>query len=251
MILNTDAGGTHKGSSVIPLFSNVSRPYLSLADLARFYWLHWTKPIDREGNSRETVAPADERKEGDEKKWRRWWLLTQFSALLLVSVWKSVRNLDGDVDSPCWGLWSVSLCQGVENHHLCLRCTRTLSSFWSQVSQWGKAATHLTTEPESLSTAPDLTSPFDYSALTWSWGHQRKEGEITCSCANLGLHLLGLGLLYPAATHVQSPWSSYAILCSPRCVIPYRFCPCCSDCQCEVQMWNLEAEVSLCGLFPV
>lgn len=69
--------------------------------------------------------------------------------------------------------------------------------------------------------------PFDYSALTWSWGHQRKEGEITCSCSNLGFHLMGLRLplfspaklirslvlilLYSVALSVLSPTASVSV----------------------------------------
>lgn len=69
--------------------------------------------------------------------------------------------------------------------------------------------------------------PFDYSVLTWSWGHQRKEGEITCSCSNLGFHLMGLRLplfspaklirslvlilLYSVALSVLSPTASVSV----------------------------------------
>lgn len=119
MILNTDAGVTHKGSChIFPVFPMGVSVWV-IQHTIGLYWLHWTRRIDRDGNLCETVAPADERKEVDEQKWRQWRLLTQSSALTtfaLLSDWKSanVRNVDLDLDSPYWGLWSVSSCQGVE-----------------------------------------------------------------------------------------------------------------------------------------
>lgn len=251
MILNTDAGVTHKGNCFC-----FSCPYVSLADLAHD-WSLLVRLNKADWSRRKLLwnGGAGRREEGGRR-----------------AKMKTVVIVDA-IFSTAFGEW-LKICKHQKLRFGCgFSLLRVVKCLLMPRSGEPSPVPQMNTHPliffdlKYLSVVrlqhtwllnPRLFQlhltwlpPFDYSALTWSWGHQRKEGEIICSCSNLGLHLLGLGLplLYPAATNFPGPYTP--ILCSPRCVIPYSFCRWCSDCQREIQMRNLEAKVSFWGLILV
>lgn len=208
MILNTDAGGTQKGSSVFLLFS-VSPIGLSvwvIYHMIGLYWSHWTKRIDGEG-SFSAIFSTDYN--------CLWWVIENQklrfrSGFSLLRVVKCLLMPRSGEPSPVPEMNTHPLIFFDLKHLSVVRLRHT----WLLNPRLFQL--HLTWLP-----------PFDYSALTWSWGHQRKEGEITCSCSNLGFHLMGLRLplfspaklirslvlilLYSVALSVLSPTASVSV----------------------------------------
>lgn len=121
-----------------------------------FYWLHWTKRIDREGNFCETVALADERKEVDEQRLRQWWLLTTiaFGEWLKICKHQKLRFRSG------FSLLRVVKCLLMPRSGEPSPVPKMNTHPLIFLSQCGETTTHLTTEPKTLSTVPNLTSPF-------------------------------------------------------------------------------------------
>lgn len=184
MILNTDAGVTHKGSSVFPLFFKCFLFFPSVFKSGWFTtWLVFIGYIEKSGLlEKETFQ--------------------QFSALTTIAFgeWLKIRSWFGSGFSLLRVVKCLLMTRSGEPSPVPEMNTHPLIFFDLKHLSVVRLRHTWLLNPRLFQLHLTWLPPFDYSALTWSWGHQRKEGEITCSCCNLGFHLLGLRLplFYPA-----------------------------------------------------